>query len=75
MKVVTLRNGKELNDLTTKTKNNEENKVAEEEHRGEVQKPKENKVISGRISFSNNPPSYVPPVPYTQRLAKAKLDK
>ena len=34
----------------------------------EVQKPKENEVIQGRISFLDNAPSYVPLVAYLQRL-------
>ena len=36
VKAVTLRSGKELSHTTTETKNNEENKVVEEEQRGEV---------------------------------------
>ena len=75
MKAVTLRSGKELSHATTKTKNNEEKKVAKEGQRGEVQKPKEDEVIPRRISFPDNSPSYVPPVLYPQRLAKATLDK
>ena len=29
----------------------------------------------GRICFADNLPLYVPPIPYLQRLVKAKLDK
>ena len=64
MKDVTLRSGKELSDLATKMKNNEEKKVAKEKQRVEVQKPKEDEVILGRINFSDNPPSYIPTVLY-----------
>ena len=53
VKVVTLRSRKELSDPVTKMKNNEEKKVMEEDE-----------MIPGRINFLNNPPSYVPPVPY-----------
>ena len=38
-------------------------------------KPKEDEVIPRIINFPDNPPSYVPLVPYSQRLAKEKLDK
>ena len=64
VKAIILRNGKELSHPTTETKNNEEKKVAEEEQRVEMQKIKENEVIPRRISFLDNPPSYVPPIPY-----------
>ena len=64
MKAITLRSGKKLSDPTTKMKNNEEKKVAKEEQVIEVQKSKEDKVILRRISFPDNPPSYVPLVPY-----------
>ena len=70
---IALRSGKELNDPTEK--NDEEKKAREEEQKVEMQKPKEDEVIPGRISFPDNPPAYVPPVPYPQRLVKAKLDK
>ena len=75
MKAIMLRSGKELSDLITKKKNNEEKKVVEEKQRIKVHKPKEDKVTRGRISFPNNPPSYVPPVPCPQRPVKTKLDK
>ena len=75
VKVVTLRSGNEQSHLTTKRKNNEEKKVTKKEQRVEMQKPKEDEVISRRISFPDNLPSYVPPIPYPQRLAKSKLDK
>ena len=64
VKAVTLRNGKELSDPITKMKNNELKRVAKEEQRLEVWKPKENKVILERISFLNNLYSYVPLVSY-----------
>ena len=75
VKAIILRSGKELSDPTTRIKNNEEKKVAKEEQEVEVWKLKEDEVIPRRISFLDNPSSYVPPVPYPQRLAKAKLDK
>ena len=43
--------------------------------RVEAQKLEEDEVIPRRISFPNNPPSYVPRLPYPQRLAKANLDE
>ena len=55
--------------------NDEEKKAREEEQKVEVQKPQEDEVIPRRISFPDNPPPYVPSVPYPQRLVKAKLDK
>ena len=64
VKVVIIKSGKELNDPMTKMKNNEEKKVVEEEQKVEVQKLKEDEVIPGRISFLDNPPLYVLPIPY-----------
>ena len=64
VKAITLRNGKELSDHAIEMKNNEESKVAEEEQKVEVQKPKEDEVILRRISFLDNSPSYVLLVPY-----------
>ena len=72
---IALRSGKELNDPPVKKNNDAEKKAPEEDQKVEAQKPKEDEVIPGRISFPDNPSPYVPPVPYPQRLAKAKLDK
>ena len=73
VKAITLRNGKELNALESQKKNHEE-KVGKKEWIEEKSSAK-NEVVPGRILFPDNPPPYVPPVPYPQRLAKAKLDK
>ena len=75
VKAITLRSGKELNHPATEMKNNEEKKVAKEEQRIEIQKPREDEVIQIRINFPNSHHSYVPLVPYPQRLVNAKLDK
>ena len=75
VKAITLRSGKELSDPTTEVMNNEEKKVVKKEQKVEVQKLKEDELIPRRISFPDNLPSYVPPIPYPQRLVKAKLDK
>ena len=75
MKAITLRRRKELSHPIIIMKNNDEKEVVEEEQRGEVHKPKEDEVIPRRINFLDNPSSYVPPLPYPQRLVKAKLDK
>ena len=64
VKAVTLRSGKELSDPVTEKNNNKEKKVEEQEQKGEVLKPKEDEVIPRRIDFLDNPPSYVPLVPY-----------
>ena len=75
MKDVTIRSGKELKDPVVKKNNDEEKKRSGEEQKEEAQKPQEDDVLSGRISFPDNPPPYVPPVPYPQRLVKAELHK
>ena len=38
-------------------------------------KQKQDKVILGRVTFPDNPPIYTPPLPFPQRLRKAKLDE
>ena len=75
MKAIVLRSGKELKDPVILHKNDGEKKESEEEKKEEAQKPQEDDVVPRRISFPDNPPPYVPPVPYPQRLVKAKLEK
>ena len=73
VKVVTLKSGKKLNALEIEKKIDEEKKAVEEEW-VEDKKPIEDAVVLGRIHFPNNPPLYVPFIPYPQRLAKVKLN-
>ena len=68
-----LRSGKELNELEAKQKIKE--KVLKEEKSNKVQQSDEDVVILGRIHILDNPSPYMPPIPYPQRLQKAKLDK
>ena len=75
MKAIALRSGKELNDSIIKKKNYEEKKALEEEQKVEEQKPKEDELIPERINFLDNLPPCIPPIPYPQKLVKAKLDK
>ena len=75
VKAVTTRSGKELKDLVVKKKNDEEKKRSGEEQKEEAQKHQEDNVLPRRISFPDNPPPYVPLVPYPQRLVKVKQDK
>ena len=64
----TLRSGKKLNEPWVNKKTKDKKNAIDEEQRKEVQTPKENEMIMGRIHFPNNPPPYMPPIPYLQRL-------
>ena len=63
---IMLKSKKELNELEVKQKI-EENAV-EEKQSNKVQKPNEDEVILGRIHFPDNPPLYMPPIPYPQKF-------
>ena len=69
-KVVTLRSGKEL----PSPKVSEEDKAGTEEVLEKNQKEVE-KLVLGRMVFSNNPPLLTPPLPFPQRFQKKKLDE
>ena len=62
VEAVTLRSGKQLNELEL-VKNQDE------------KRKEEDGAIPRRMTFPDNPPPYVPPIPYPQRLVKTKLDK
>ena len=52
----------------------EENKVGVElNNKGNEQKS--NVVVSGRMTFPDNPPVYTSPLPFPQRFRKTKLDE
>ena len=63
VKVVTLRNRKDLNAPKPLKKSEKERKTIEKEE-VEEKKLKEEEVVPSRICFVNKPPPYVPLVPY-----------
>ena len=88
--VVTLRSGKELdepkkiedNEKEADQKNIEFEKSMETENDKERvklnnkgNKQKYNEVVSGRMTFPDNPPLYTQPLFFSQRFQKTKLDK
>ena len=75
VKAIRLRSGKELKDPVILYKIDGEKKESEQEKKEEAHKPQEDDVVPGRISFPDNPPPYVPSVPYPQRLVKENLNK
>ena len=75
MNAISLKSGKELKEPKIQQKKDGEKKESEEEQKEEEQQPQEDDFVPGRISFPDNPPPYVPSVPFPQRLVKAKLDK
>ena len=74
-KAITLRSRKELEDPKTV----EKKKVEIEKEKARVDKKEEkkekDKFTSGRITFPDNPPLIVPPLPFPRRFKKAKLDE
>jgi len=65
LNVVTLRNGRKLEDSVVKTKPSESEKESE--------KPQSEKAVV-ESEKSNAPPPYKPKIPFPQRLAKPNLD-
>ena len=71
---ITLRSGKWIRD----PKENEKEKVEDENEEAKVEKKEGNekeKFSLERITFPDNPPLIIPPLPFPQRFRKAKLDK
>ena len=52
----------------------EEKMEAETEVNNKGEQQKSDEVVSGRITFPDNPPSYAPPLPFPHKFRKTKLD-
>ena len=87
---VTLRSGKELDEPkkiknardqvekskieAEKEKGKAENDQERVENNNKEKKQKHDEVVSRRITFLDNPPTYTPPLPFPERFRKTKLD-
>ncbi|KAJ4717030.1 DNA-directed DNA polymerase [Melia azedarach] len=75
-KAITLRSGKELEPPKSKEKEVRADKMKKSKVNGKEVEDEAQKEVSKlhRISFPNNPPLIVPPLPFLQRFQKKKLD-
>ena len=87
---ITLRSGKKLDEPKKKEKTEKQvqHKNQEVEEKIEAEKnevgvelnnegneQKSDKVVPGKMTFPDNPPLYIPPLPFPQRFQKTKLDE